>query len=71
MEGTNATISRAKEVAGEGCVMVKVGRPDQDMRWDVPAVGPGTMTRLIESGFSARKRKDVSCGKGKNPQNGG
>ena len=53
MEGTNATISRAKEVAGEGCVMVKVGRPDQDMRWDVPAVGPGTMTRLIESGFSA------------------
>ncbi|MGB2600337.1 MAG: UDP-2,3-diacylglucosamine diphosphatase LpxI [Candidatus Omnitrophota bacterium] len=53
MEGTNATISRAKEIAGEGCVMVKVGRPDQDMRWDVPVVGPDTIAKLAENGFSA------------------
>jgi DUF1009 family protein len=53
MEGTDATISRAREVAGEGCVMVKVSRPEQDMRWDIPTVGPDTMARLIENGFTA------------------
>jgi DUF1009 family protein len=53
MEGTDATILRAKEVAGEGCVMVKVSRPEQDMRWDVPTVGPDTMAKLIENGFKA------------------
>ncbi|MFQ5952345.1 MAG: LpxI family protein [Candidatus Omnitrophota bacterium] len=53
MEGTDETISRAKKIAGDGCVMVKVSRPDQDMRWDVPAVGLSTMTGLIENGFSA------------------
>lgn len=53
MEGTDATIRRAREVAGDGCVMVKVGRPNQDMRWDVPVVGPDTMTELIKNGFSA------------------
>lgn len=53
MEGTDATVSRAKEVAGDGCVMVKTGRPDQDMRWDVPTVGPDTVAKLIENGFKA------------------
>jgi len=48
MEGTNRTIERGGEVAGEGCVMVKVGRTDQDMKWDVPTVGPETMKRLVE-----------------------
>ncbi|MGD2278526.1 MAG: UDP-2,3-diacylglucosamine diphosphatase LpxI [Candidatus Omnitrophota bacterium] len=53
MEGTDATISRAGEVAGDGCVMIKVGRPNQDMRWDVPTVGPDTIAKLAESRFSA------------------
>ncbi|MGB2631021.1 MAG: UDP-2,3-diacylglucosamine diphosphatase LpxI [Candidatus Omnitrophota bacterium] len=53
MEGTDAAILRAKELAGDGCVMVKVSRPGQDMRWDVPVVGPKTMAMLIENGFSA------------------
>jgi DUF1009 family protein len=53
MEGTDATIARARSIAGEGCVMVKVSRPDQDMRWDVPTVGSDTMSKLIENEFSA------------------
>ena len=53
MEGTDATISRAGEVAGDGCVMIKVSRPNQDMRWDFPTVGPDTIAKLAESKFSA------------------
>lgn len=53
MEGTDATIARGREIAGDGCIMVKVARPVQDMRWDVPTVGPDTMTKLMENGYSA------------------
>lgn len=53
MEGTDSTIERAYELAGPGCVMVKVSRPDQDMRWDIPTVGPGTMEKLVSNEFSA------------------
>ncbi|MDP8259371.1 MAG: UDP-2,3-diacylglucosamine diphosphatase LpxI [Candidatus Aadella gelida] len=53
MEGTDQTIKRAGEVAGAGCVMVKVSRPDQDMRWDVPTVGVETIKKMTEQRFSA------------------
>jgi len=53
MEGTDATIARGKDIAGEGCTMVKVSRPDQDMRWDIPTVGPATMQKLIENKYKA------------------
>jgi UDP-2,3-diacylglucosamine hydrolase len=53
MEGTDAAIERAFSIAGEGCVMVKVSRPSQDMRWDVPVVGPETIKILAENNFSA------------------
>ena len=51
MEGTDAAIERGRKVAGEGCVMVKVSRPDQDYRWDVPAVGAETVRKLAENGY--------------------
>jgi DUF1009 family protein len=53
MEGTDATIDRAGPIAGDGCVMIKVSRPQQDMRWDVPTVGLETMKKLAENKFSA------------------
>jgi hypothetical protein len=53
MEGTDRTIARASSVAGKGCVMVKVSRPEQDSRWDVPVVGADTIKVLAEHGFSA------------------
>lgn len=49
-EGTNATIRRAGELAGDGGVVVKVSKPQQDLRFDVPAVGPDTVTVLHEAG---------------------
>jgi hypothetical protein len=53
MEGTNEVIKRANKIAGKGCVMIKVSRSEQDLRWDVPVVGPETMDLLLENGFSA------------------
>jgi len=53
MEGTNATIKRAREIVGDGCVLIKVSRSKQDLRWDVPVVGTETMELLAENAFSA------------------
>lgn len=53
MEGTDATIERGRRIAGDGCVAVKVSRPDQDMRWDTPTVGPVTMENLAANNFKA------------------
>ncbi|MBF0253031.1 MAG: UDP-2,3-diacylglucosamine diphosphatase LpxI [Candidatus Omnitrophica bacterium] len=53
MEGTDNVIKRAYEVAGEGCIMIKVARPEQDMRWDVPTVGIKTIELLKENKFKA------------------
>lgn len=53
MEGTDAAIKRASEIAGDGCVMIKVARPEQDMRWDVPTVGLETMKLLAEHKYKA------------------
>ena len=39
MEGTDETIARAGQLAGAGTVVVKVAKPKQDMRFDVPVVG--------------------------------
>ena len=52
MEGTDATIERGRDIAGDGCVMIKVSRPEQDMRWDVPAVGPETIKYLAKNNYS-------------------
>jgi len=49
-EGTDAAIKRAGELSGGGFVVVKVARPDQDMRFDVPLVGPDTLKALARAG---------------------
>lgn len=46
LEGTDATIVRGGEVAGEGITVVKVARPRQDFRFDVPVIGPRTLESL-------------------------
>ena len=50
MEGTDETIRRAGRLAGPGTTVVKVAKPRQDMRFDVPVVGPGTMEAMREAG---------------------
>ncbi|MCD6377564.1 MAG: UDP-2,3-diacylglucosamine diphosphatase LpxI [Planctomycetes bacterium] len=47
MEGTDEMIARAGRLCKTGgWTLVKVARPDQDMRFDVPTVGPGTIEAL-------------------------
>jgi DUF1009 family protein len=50
MEGTDEVIRRAGRLAGRGTVVVKVSKPDQDMRFDVPVVGVGTVDAMSEVG---------------------
>jgi DUF1009 family protein len=50
MEGTDETILRAGRIAGPGTVVVKVSKPRQDMRFDVPVVGEGTLVAMREAG---------------------
>jgi DUF1009 family protein len=50
MEGTDAVILRAAELAGAGTVVVKVAKPGQDLRFDVPVVGAGTLATMAAAG---------------------
>lgn len=50
MEGTDATIRRAGELANGKLTVVKVAKPGQDMRFDVPVVGVPTIDTMIEAG---------------------
>jgi DUF1009 family protein len=50
MEGTDEVIRRAGRIAGPGAVVVKVAKPRQDMRFDVPVVGAGTLAAMREAG---------------------
>ncbi|MES1254277.1 MAG: UDP-2,3-diacylglucosamine diphosphatase LpxI [Acidobacteriota bacterium] len=53
MEGTDAVIARAGQLAGAGVRIVKVAKPQQDMRFDVPVVGVSTIAAMAAAGASA------------------
>lgn len=54
MEGTDAAIRRAGELAGgKNLTVIKVSKPRQDMRFDVPVVGPSTIETMAEAGATA------------------
>ncbi len=50
MEGTDAVIARAGQLAGAGVRIVKVAKPNQDMRFDVPVVGVATIEAMRAAG---------------------
>jgi DUF1009 family protein len=50
MEGTDETIARAGHLAGPGVAIVKVAKPGQDMRFDVPVVGLATIQAMRLAG---------------------
>jgi hypothetical protein len=50
VEGTNATIRRGGTFGGPGTVVVKASKPQQDLRFDIPAVGPDTVAVMQEVG---------------------
>jgi hypothetical protein len=49
LEGTDNLIRRAGQIAGDGIVVVKVSKPKQDMRFDMPVVGLNTIKNLIKA----------------------
>jgi DUF1009 family protein len=53
MEGTDEVIGRAGHLAGPGVRIVKVAKPNQDMRFDVPVVGLATIQAMRVAGASA------------------
>jgi DUF1009 family protein len=52
-EGTDDTILRAGELAGDKLVVVKVAKPGHDMRFDIPVVGEQTLQTLKKAKASA------------------
>ncbi len=50
IDGTDATIRRGGHLGGGNAVVVKVCKPDQDMRFDIPAVGMDTIQTMQDAG---------------------
>ncbi|PYL04882.1 MAG: hypothetical protein DME32_01010 [Verrucomicrobia bacterium] len=48
-DGTNETIRRGGALGRSGTVMIKVAKPNQDMRFDVPVIGPETISVAVEA----------------------
>ena len=53
MEGTDEVIGRAGHLAGPGVRVIKVAKPKQDMRFDVPVIGFATIQAMRVAGASA------------------
>jgi len=52
-EGTNACIKRGGEMGhGKEVMLVKVSKPNQDFRFDVPVIGPQTIETCAAAGVS-------------------
>lgn len=52
IEGTNATLERGGRLGGEGCTLVKVLKPGQDTRLDMPSLGIETVELLVRHRFA-------------------
>ncbi len=50
VEGTDRAIQRAGELSGKGGIVVKVPKPQQDLRVDMPAIGPQTIDSICLAG---------------------
>jgi DUF1009 family protein len=49
IEGTDEAIRRGGTLAGSGAVVIKVSKPHQDMRFDVPVVGLDTLRSMLDA----------------------
>ncbi|HOB22085.1 MAG: LpxI family protein [Firmicutes bacterium] len=48
LEGTDSTIRRGAELGGDGVVVVKVSKPQQDLRFDLPVIGSDTLKTVAQ-----------------------
>jgi len=70
VEGTDEAIRRGGTLAGSGAVVVKRSKPQQDLRFDLPAVGPATIETMasvkasvlaVEAGRSILLDREDMC----------
>ena len=62
LEGTDNLIKRAGRITRSGAIIIKVSKPEQDMRFDVPVVGLNTIKNLIRaraSGLAIEAQKTL------------
>lgn len=52
LEGTDATLKRGGEIGGKGCIALKIFKPGQDNRTDLPSMGLQTIGILARHGYS-------------------
>lgn len=52
-EGTDAAIQRGGRLGEKGAVVIKVTKPNQDFRFDVPVIGPRTLESAASSNIAA------------------
>jgi len=48
VDGTDATIRRGGALGKEKAMVIKICKPNQDFRFDIPTVGPGTIRAMVE-----------------------
>ena len=53
IEGTDACIRRGGQLGRGGVVVAKTAKPQQDIRFDMPSVGPDTLKAMLEAGATA------------------
>lgn len=61
VEGTDRCLDRAIELGSSGAVLVKMSKPSQDLRFDVPTIGENTFARLKKGNFRALVLEANSC----------
>jgi hypothetical protein len=47
VEGTDEAITRGGKLGGKGAVVIKRTKPHQDLRFDLPAIGPQTIQTMV------------------------
>ena len=52
VEGTDEAIARGSKLGGKGAVVVKRTKPHQDLRFDLPAIGPETIRTMMQGAAS-------------------
>ncbi len=50
IDGTDSTIKRGGNLGGGNAVIVKTCKPDQDLRFDIPAIGLDTVIKMKKHG---------------------
>jgi len=61
IEGTDATIQRAGELAGEGCTVIKILKPEQEEKIDQPAIGVNTIQTMIQANIKCLALEAGKC----------